>query len=82
MSSYVLAESPGPEGDNFRKSLQIRSAAHKAYVEADNCSSLRRALLKRSRPVSDPYEQGDWVLYWRRTADHMRRERGRWFGPA
>ena len=25
---------------------------------------------------------GDWVLYWRRKGANLRRERGRWFGPA
>ena len=81
-SSHALAESEGSEGSAFREALRLRSAARKAFVEADNCSSLRRALLRRSRPVRDKYEVGDWVLYWRKKGGNLRREHGRWFGPA
>lgn len=61
-ASHELAESEGTDGDQFRRALMLRSAARKAFVEADNCSSLRRALLRRGRPLKDQYEVGDWVL--------------------
>ena len=82
LSSHALAESEGAEGDQFGHALLLRSAARKAFIEADNCSSLRRALLRRGRPMRDPYKIGDWVLYWRRKGGNMKRERGRWYGPA
>jgi len=74
-SSHVLATAEGHESDKFRKTLDLRCSARKAFVEADNSSSLRRALLRRSRPLRDPYEVGDWVLYWRKVGGNMRRER-------
>ena len=39
-------------------------------------------MLRRNRPVREPFEEGDWVLYWRRKGGNLRRERGRWYGPA
>ena len=80
--SLSLAEGEGPASDRFRQSLERRSIARKAFIDADNSSSLRRALLRRSRPLRGPYEVGDLVLYWRRKGANLKRERGRWFGPA
>ena len=81
-ASHLLAADEGSSSDHFRRPLELRCSARKAFVEADNCSSLRRALLRRSRPLRDPYEIGDWVLYWKKVGGNMRRERGKWFGPA
>eukprot|EP00435_Cladocopium_sp_Y103_P017364 s1359_g4.t1 len=80
--AHTLALDVSPESDRFRAALERRSLARKAFIEADNCSSLRCALLRRTRPMNEPYEEGDWVLYWKRKGGNMRRERGRWFGPA
>ena len=77
-----LAMSDSTESSAFQEARHLRSSARKAFVEADNCSSLRRALLRRGRPVPDLYEVGDWVLYWRRKGGNMRRGHGRWYGPA
>eukprot|EP00435_Cladocopium_sp_Y103_P061648 s411_g23.t1 len=82
VSSHLMALDEGHDSDQFRKALDLRCSARKAFVEADNCSSLRRALLRRSRPLRDPYEIGDWVLYWKKVGGNMRRERGKWYGPA
>ena len=49
-SSHALAEDPSPEGIRFRQSLIRREEARRAFVKADNDSSFRRALLRRSRP--------------------------------
>eukprot|EP00435_Cladocopium_sp_Y103_P064515 s837_g26.t1 len=81
-ASHSLANSDGPEGSAFQDALRLRTAARKAFVEPDNCSSLRRALLRRSRPLRDSFEVGDWVLYWRKKGGNMRRDHGRWYGPA
>jgi len=80
--AHLLAESPTPEGLHFRESLQRREQARRAFVQADNDSSCRRALLRRSRPGSIEFEAGDWVLYWKRVRGNIRHERGRWYGPA
>ena len=77
--SLSLAEDEGPASDRFRQPLERR---RKAFIDADNSSSLRRALLRRSRPLRGPSEVGDLLLYWRRKGANLKRERGRWFGPA
>ncbi|CAL1130953.1 unnamed protein product [Cladocopium goreaui] len=81
-TSHSLAESSTPEGVRFKESLLRRELARKAFVQADNDSSFRRALLRQSRPGKLEYEAGDWVLYWRRTRGRSRIEVGRWYGPA
>ena len=81
-TSHTLADGDTTESDQFRAALSRRSLARKAFIEADNCSSLRRALLRRTRPIREPFEEGDWVLYWKRKGGNLRRERGRWYGPA
>ena len=80
--AHLLAESSTTEGLMFRESLQRREQARKAFIQADNDSSCRRALLRRSRPGSIEFETGDWVLYWKRARGNLRHERGRWYGPA
>eukprot|EP00435_Cladocopium_sp_Y103_P042043 s45_g11.t1 len=82
VGSHALAESETPEGKWFRDSLQRREAARKAFVQADNDSAFRRALLRRSRPGVISFEPGDWVLYWRKSKGNNRTERGRWYGPS
>ena len=49
-SSHSLAESSSPEGVRFKESLLRRELARKAFVQADNDSSFRRAILRQSRP--------------------------------
>ena len=71
----TMAEGGGPASDRFRASLELRASARKAFIDADNSSSMRRALLRRSRPLRGPLEVGDWVLYWRRKRTNLRRER-------
>ena len=82
VGSHALAEAEGDAASQFQKVLQIRTLARKAFVEADNSSALRRALLRRSRPMRGPYEVGDWLLYWRQRGSNLRRTRGQWHGPA
>eukprot|EP00435_Cladocopium_sp_Y103_P042279 s1426_g11.t1 len=81
-SSHALADSDTPEGLYFRQSLLRREAARKAYVQADNDSSFRRALLRQNRPGKVVFSSGDWVLYWRSNKSNNRVDRGRWHGPA
>lgn len=61
------------EAAQFRNQLEIREAARRAFVRADNCSELRRALHGRSRPNRCIHQVGDWVMYWKNS---------RWQGPA
>ena len=80
--SHARALDDGPSSAAFRAALELRTSARKAFISADNSSSLRRALLRRSRPVRHQFERGDLVLYWKRKGGNLRRERGAWFGPA
>jgi len=77
-ASYLLAAGETSESDQFRLSLERWSRARRAFIEADNCNSLRRAMLRRSHPLREPYEEGDWVLYRRREGGNLRRIRGQW----
>ena len=81
VGTHSLAESESPEGIDFRNSLRRREMARKAFLTADNHSSLRRALLRRTRKDPNWFEKGDWVLYWRQNKGHIKGERGRWHGP-
>ena len=63
------------------KELQRREQARIAFIQADNDNAYGRALLRRSRPQTESFEAGDWVLYWRRQKNGGRGERGRWYGP-
>eukprot|EP00435_Cladocopium_sp_Y103_P027437 s224_g6.t1 len=81
-SSHCLAESNLPEGIRFKETLMRRELARRAFVQADNDSAFRRALLRQSRPGKIEYEANDWVLYWRSSKGNNRLERGRWYGPA
>ena len=81
-ASHSQALGDQPADVRFQERLAVRTLARKAFIEADNCNSLRRALLRRARPPREDYEKGDWVLYWRRRAVNLRRELGKWYGPA
>ena len=61
------------ESAQFREQLEIREAARRAFVRADNCNELRRALHGRSRPSRCIHTVGDWVMYWKSE---------KWQGPA
>ena len=81
-SAHALAESETPEGLRFRENLRRREQARKAFIQADNDSACRRALLRRSRPGVVDFEKGDWVLYWKKVPGNPRGAKGRWHGPA
>ena len=81
-AAHALAESQTPEGERFLETLRLRESARRAFIQVDNSSSFRRALLRRTRPSRMDWEVGDMVLYWRRKGANMRREHGRWHGPA
>lgn len=60
-SSHMLAMSQMPEGVRFRDSLHRREVARKAFIQADNDTAFRRALL-RSHPGQVDYERGRLVV--------------------
>lgn len=67
------------EGARFQEQLSRREAARIAFIRADHCSTLRRALHARSRPHRMTYQVGEFVMYWK---DGRGVEKGSWHGPA
>ena len=80
--SHALADGDGPESEVFRKALEIRTLARKAFLLSDNDQAIRRALLRKSRPSPTPYATGQLVMFWIKRSNPNRSEAGRWCGPA
>ena len=60
--------------------MEVRVLAAKAFYEANHSSTIRRALLARSRKEHAPLQVGDSAFYWRTSNDKL--EPSRWRGPA
>ena len=73
-SAHSLAIADGLEADKFRASLDLRARARSAFLNADNSDALRRAALRRTRPVRGPFLQGQCVLYWIKRPHHPNRQ--------
>ena len=82
LSSHSPAEGQDLEAEEHRQRLELRCQARKAFFEADNSQTIRRAMLRRSNPVRGPYLAGSWVLYWTKKSSPNRLAAGRWHGPA
>ena len=80
--AHELALSDEPESESFRKLLEIRMMAKKAFLVTDIDQAIRRALLRRTCPVRGPFEPGQLVMYWVKRQRASRQEAGRWHGPA
>ena len=61
----------------FKRTLQLREVARRAYHAADNCDALRRAVLRRACPHRGQYERGSWVMIWRTVTLGEKK----WLGP-
>ena len=77
LPSHATACSENAHGVRFRQQLAMRESARKAFHEADNQMSLRRAMLRRSRPPRGEYSAGEWVMVWK-----LRENKRGWIGPA
>ena len=78
LPAHFLADSDTAQGIAFRRQLAMREAARLAFFQADKDASLRRAMLRRSRPGSRRYEPGEWVMIWRQGRGT---NPGQWLGP-
>ena len=76
-ASHFAALQQEPEGQRFRQDLALREQARKAFAQVDNDQALRRALVSRSRPDRGQYQQGDWVMMWKKRGEAT----GVWEGP-
>ena len=65
LPAHALADAEHCHGLLFREQLARRETARKAYHVADNDASLRRAILRRSRPARQWYQPGEWVMIWK-----------------
>ena len=77
LPAHLTAISENAHGIEFRKVLSFRESARKAFYDADNNMSIRRAALRRTRPDRGQYEPGEWVMYWRKSETKQG-----WLGPA
>ena len=59
--------------DVFARQLLIRQWAKEAFMQADSSQRIRRALLRKSKPMRGPYRAGDLVSF---------NKKGKWYGPA
>ena len=64
LPAHALADSETCHGLVFRAQLAHREIARKAFHAADNDQSLRRAIVRRSRPARAWYKPGEWVMIW------------------
>ena len=79
LPAHSLAEDEESfHGKRFREQLELRTKAREAFHKADNDSSLRRAMLRRTCPFRGRYEHGDQVMCWKNGQGN---QIGRWCGP-
>ena len=76
LPAHCLADSETAQGLAFRKQLDMREIARRAFWHADNQASLRRAILRRSRPARKSFVTGEWVMVWKSLP-----KPGMWIGP-
>ena len=78
-ASFRALDDASTEGSKFHDHLARREAARIAFVRADSCAALRRALHARSRPDRIRFSIGDSIMYWK---DGKGAHSGSWHGPA
>ena len=78
-ASFAGLEELSTQGQKFQEQMARREAARLAFVKADHCANLRRALHARSRPNRQTCNVGDLVMYWK---EGKGAEKGNWHGPA
>eukprot|EP00435_Cladocopium_sp_Y103_P063429 s366_g25.t1 len=79
----ISDEPHGVRPDGLPRQMQdmaVRIAAARAFCEANNSATIRRALLARSRREHEPLKVGGYAFYWRTGNDKL--EPSRWRGPA
>ena len=76
LPAHCLADSESAQGIAFREHLLLRETARKAFHQADNDATLRRAVLRRNRPSRQQYSVGEWVMIRRNVQNQHS-----WCGP-
>ena len=78
-AGFLGLDDPSADGSRFAQQLAKREAARIAFIKADHCQALRKAMRARSRPDRMQFAIGDHVMYWRQGKGA---EPGSWYGPA
>eukprot|EP00959_Pyramimonas_sp_CCMP1952_P438145 9172641-Pyramimonas_sp.AAC.1 len=65
----------------MERQLKMRTAVRKAFMDMQNDSALRNALLGRARVHPHPLEQCDFCFYYRQLKKGSIKK-GTWLGPA
>ena len=78
-TDWIDPSGTDPEMHWFRENLQKRETARRAFITADHDQRLRRAYLRRSRPLREVCQPGDSVMFWRDGKGNLP---GQWHGPA
>ena len=73
----AIQENDSATQQEFKRMLQVREIARKAYHSADNCETLRRALLRKPCPHRGQYVPNQWIMIWREPRD----SKVGWLGP-
>ena len=64
--------------DRYVRAEQIRTAARKAFWDADSEEKVRTSISHRSRPNRGPFEAGEQVMIWRKSPGNKKYF---WHGP-
>ncbi|CAE7785104.1 unnamed protein product [Symbiodinium sp. KB8] len=75
----VISSSLAQGESVFERRMNMRTAARKAFLDADGDARIRKAMEHRSRPERGPFEEGQLVYFWRRNRFENRHH---WHGPA
>ena len=78
-AGFLGLDDPSADGSRFAQQVAKREAARIAFIKADHCQALRKAMHARSRPDRMQFAIGDHVMYWRQGKGA---EPGSWHGPA
>jgi len=78
-AGFLGLDDPSADGSRFAQQLAKREAARIAFIKADHCQALRKAMHARSRPDRMQFAIGDHVMHWRQGKGA---EPGSWYGPA
>ena len=81
-SAHHMCLSSDPASEQFKRSLELRTAARAAFWHADNHAAIRRAALHRSRGVIHEWLCGQLCMFWDKRKAPNILEKGRWCGPA
>ena len=80
-TAHSIDNDEDTRSESFMKNMQIRTAARKAFLESDNSSAIRRALLRQSRGQEHDWQLGELAMIWDKRKSPNMLEKGRWVGP-